>query len=426
MKPSVFIGSSGESLPVVEALFRLLQDHADVLPWNSDIFTPGDFGLKSLTDQLSLADIAIFIFSGDDLTTSRGVQQPSPRDNVTFELGLFMGALGRDRTLIVYDREGSPKLPTDLLGVTVLQYNPTGAGSLMGRLTGVASQIKLRLAELGVRQSRLHATPIAYWCAPHGNPENYISARVLEHHGITVKMPSELMARQGGVDSAAKIREICCEAISSVNVVVVDLESYGLDSAWEMGYAEALGTRIIGYGRSAEIIDNPRIVNKRYNYENFMHGWDSHYSSDRLDVIAERCRGKVVYLSCPYRNDAAISTIRDSAVVALAKRVIFSKDLLGLDAANPRSYSWRARQQAVRLIKECDMVLTVLPRYGMDTAWKIGYAMGIDREIVGWVTEDFGESESFATFLDHWMHGWKQKSWITNPQDLASFIRGLN
>ncbi|HKX76182.1 MAG TPA: TIR domain-containing protein, partial [Acidimicrobiia bacterium] len=60
----------------------------------------------------------------DDWTTSDAIQagQASPRDNVVFEAGLFGGALGMRRTFILH-AEGS-KLPTDLLGLTTIRYDP--------------------------------------------------------------------------------------------------------------------------------------------------------------------------------------------------------------------------------------------------------------------------------------------------------------
>jgi len=48
--------------------------------------------------------------------------QASPRDNVVFEAGLFGGALGIRRTFILH-AHGS-KLPTDLLGLTAIRYDP--------------------------------------------------------------------------------------------------------------------------------------------------------------------------------------------------------------------------------------------------------------------------------------------------------------
>src|SRR5262249_5935637 len=48
--------------------------------------------------------------------------QASPRDNVVFEAGLFGGALGIRRTFILHANDA--KLPTDLLGLTSIRYDP--------------------------------------------------------------------------------------------------------------------------------------------------------------------------------------------------------------------------------------------------------------------------------------------------------------
>ena len=64
------------------------------------------------------------MFAQDDWTTTDASQsgQASPRDNVVFEAGLFGGALGIRRTFILH-ANGS-KLPTDLLGLTSVRYDP--------------------------------------------------------------------------------------------------------------------------------------------------------------------------------------------------------------------------------------------------------------------------------------------------------------
>jgi predicted nucleotide-binding protein len=46
-------------------------------------------------------DFAAFVVTADDVTASRGRRKASPRDNVVFEIGLFMGAIGRERTFVV-------------------------------------------------------------------------------------------------------------------------------------------------------------------------------------------------------------------------------------------------------------------------------------------------------------------------------------
>ena len=51
-----------------------------------------------------------------------------------FELGLFIGSLGRNRTFAVYDRTADIKLPTDLAGVTIASFHPHTTGNLTAAL----------------------------------------------------------------------------------------------------------------------------------------------------------------------------------------------------------------------------------------------------------------------------------------------------
>src|SRR3712207_8203503 len=53
---------------------------------------------------LSLHDalpISVLVLTPDDLVQSRSADLSGPRDNIVFELGLFMGRLGRGRTFIL-------------------------------------------------------------------------------------------------------------------------------------------------------------------------------------------------------------------------------------------------------------------------------------------------------------------------------------
>jgi hypothetical protein len=58
------------------------------------------------------------VLTADDVVESRGERKGSPRDNVLFELGLFMGHIGRPRTFFISDRGARIMLPTDLAGIT--------------------------------------------------------------------------------------------------------------------------------------------------------------------------------------------------------------------------------------------------------------------------------------------------------------------
>jgi hypothetical protein len=139
MKPRVFIGSSSEGLEVANALQSNLENDGDVTVWTQDVFRPSEFILESLLKQLDAADFGIFVFSPDDTVVSRGVEQAAVRDNVIFEVGLYVGRLGRDRCFIVFPRGSHPKLPSDLLGVTTMNYDGARPDGRLEAALGPAS-----------------------------------------------------------------------------------------------------------------------------------------------------------------------------------------------------------------------------------------------------------------------------------------------
>jgi hypothetical protein len=122
-KPRIFLGSSGKQAKLLQAITRGLEGVANVEPWMTT-FNPGRSTLDRLVELSQQVDFAAFVFAQDDWTTADPSLsgQASPRDNVVFEAGLFGGALGIRRTVILHAK-GS-KLPTDLLGLTAIRYDP--------------------------------------------------------------------------------------------------------------------------------------------------------------------------------------------------------------------------------------------------------------------------------------------------------------
>jgi hypothetical protein len=122
-KPRIFLGSSGKQAALLEAITLGLEDVADVEPWTTT-FNPGRSTLDRLVELSQEVDFAAFVFAQDDWTTTDAAPsgEAAPRDNVVFEAGLFGGALGIRRTFILH-ANGS-KLPTDLLGLTSVRYDP--------------------------------------------------------------------------------------------------------------------------------------------------------------------------------------------------------------------------------------------------------------------------------------------------------------
>ena len=158
MKPRIFLGSSAQQEKLVQALTRGLQDIADVEPWTT-VFNPGVSTLNRLVELTREVDFAAFVFAQDDWTTKRASPeaafgQASPRDNVVFEAGLFGGALGIRRTFILH-ADGA-KLPTDLLGLTSIRYDPDTTPAIV-------RQINQKLRKAIAAEGRISRLESDWW-----------------------------------------------------------------------------------------------------------------------------------------------------------------------------------------------------------------------------------------------------------------------
>lgn len=121
--PHVFIACASESVPVADAFAaRLKAERINVRKWTEGVFKLNDHSMESLEVQLDLMDFALAIFSPDDKVRSRQKEQSAPRDNTVFELGLFAGKIGRDRSFFVVPKGKLIKIPSDLAGITSARY----------------------------------------------------------------------------------------------------------------------------------------------------------------------------------------------------------------------------------------------------------------------------------------------------------------
>lgn len=141
-RPSVFIGSSSEGLPIAEAIQVNLDRACETVIWSQGVFGLSGGTLEALVTKLPVFDFAILVLAPDDMVTSRDQGQQAPRDNVLLELGLCIGALGRERTFAVYDRTCNLKLPSDLAGVTLANYQPHVNGNMQSTVGAACTEIK--------------------------------------------------------------------------------------------------------------------------------------------------------------------------------------------------------------------------------------------------------------------------------------------
>lgn len=135
-EPVLFIGSSTEGQEIANDIYqRFARKPVVPKPWSDGVFQASSTSIESLVIASKEADFAALVLTADDMTVSRHKAKPSPRDNVIFELGLFMGTLGRERVFILKPKGIDVRIPSDLLGVVWLEYLRAGRKSARLKLT---------------------------------------------------------------------------------------------------------------------------------------------------------------------------------------------------------------------------------------------------------------------------------------------------
>lgn len=120
-KPRIFIASSKEALATAEAINVNLDFNAETVLWTRA--TPSSNFIDVLLDHAGSVDYAAFVCSPDDMAIICGEEKRVIRDNVLFELGIFMGRLGKERCFVITPRGDKFHVPSDLLGFTPLNYD---------------------------------------------------------------------------------------------------------------------------------------------------------------------------------------------------------------------------------------------------------------------------------------------------------------
>jgi hypothetical protein len=123
----------------------------EITIWKNGTFKLSSSTIDDLVEKSSSVDFALFIFTPDDISSIRSRQQHIVRDNVIFEMGLFVGAIGKSRSFILKPRDMEMHLPTDLLGVTPADYDATRSdGDLVSATNRACSLIKSEVERLGL------------------------------------------------------------------------------------------------------------------------------------------------------------------------------------------------------------------------------------------------------------------------------------
>jgi hypothetical protein len=202
MKPRIFIGSSKEGLEVAEYVKAELQRNFECFLWTDDIFKYNESFLHTLLKEASLFDFGILVATKDDFSTIRDKFFETPRDNVIFEFGLFIGRIGASRAFVI--QEIDAKLPSDMLGITVPTFERTypisKSESLKNEITRISKTIdeKVSLGELGLLPSTVLAIGYFYnfvtiVCdALHSKSEIQVDETKFQNFELNIVIPKDL------------------------------------------------------------------------------------------------------------------------------------------------------------------------------------------------------------------------------------------
>ena len=143
-KPKLFVASSVEKLDLAYTIQEELDHDVEATVWSQGVFGLSRSNYSSLSDILNISDFGLFIFSPDDTSRIRSKELNVVRDNVIFELGMFVGKLSMERCFIFVPKGVEDlHLPTDLAGINPAYYSADRQdGNMRAALGPACNQVR--------------------------------------------------------------------------------------------------------------------------------------------------------------------------------------------------------------------------------------------------------------------------------------------
>jgi hypothetical protein len=124
-RPKIFVDASAATQRVPEILARVLGETAGVTT-----------ACEGIADASRTFDLAVFVLDGTQDAA------------MLLRLGVFLGALGRQRVVLIGPGLSAADVPSELRDVTLASYSPYGGGNDLESLGAVCDTIKLHLQRL--------------------------------------------------------------------------------------------------------------------------------------------------------------------------------------------------------------------------------------------------------------------------------------
>ena len=141
-RPEIFIGSSTEAIQIARFLRKSLQKIGEVHIWSKGVFGLGRNTLDELIRMSRQVDFAVFVFSADDKVITRHKGYASARDNVIFELGLFIGAIGNIEPIFCVKKSILLSSPAIWLALRMSSYSNSSPENLEADIDTVSLDIE--------------------------------------------------------------------------------------------------------------------------------------------------------------------------------------------------------------------------------------------------------------------------------------------
>ena len=198
MKRKLFIGSSGgRGVTIAEAAAAQIRqacgDWLECDLWDrGDVFAINQSFLDSLLRAAQRYHYGIFVATKDDPTSKKGNAVIEPRDNVIFEMGLFLGSMGLLRSFLLLEKGAS--LPSDFDGITMPRFSIEDGGSPKEAVDQLVNKISRTRHSFNMKPIPSAALALGYF-------DNFLkpfAARCPKRFGVPAKLkvllPKRLIA----------------------------------------------------------------------------------------------------------------------------------------------------------------------------------------------------------------------------------------
>lgn len=150
IEPSILILSSPEGYRFANSIRSLLSNQFNEISiWNEGLIDIASSALENLRSIVSKSDFIIFIISEDEI-----IKRGKKVENFRFEVGLALGAVGRERVFVLTPASINEKFLTDLEGVNYIVYDNKSDDSIYEYTSRIRFEIEKFVNSSEVKEIR--------------------------------------------------------------------------------------------------------------------------------------------------------------------------------------------------------------------------------------------------------------------------------